>query len=289
MAKTISEAFDIFHQRLTPNTTEANAAARHRASIENCLKTNHKMTHFFKTGSNGNGTSISGYSDTDYFAVLPTDQFTTDSYYSLTKVKDTLDTRFPRTGVRISTPAIVVPFGQYRWEDIEVTPADYVKKENGYDIYEIADGNRGWMKASPDAHNAYVRTVNTKLSNKVKPLIRFMKAWKYHRDVPINSFFLELRTTKFASGENSIVYSIDIKNLIKNMLDSKLASIQDPMGVSGLIAPCKTNTYKQDALTKLETAYNRAVKAYELEQAGKIQDAFAMWNTFFNGKFPAYS
>jgi hypothetical protein len=42
-------------------------------------------------------------------------------------------------------------------------------------------------------------------------------------------------------------------------------------------------------LTKLETAYNRAVKANELEKAGKIQDAFAMWNTFFNGKFPAYS
>ena len=73
------------------------------------------------------------------------------------------------------------------------------------------------------------------------------------------------------------------------MLDSKLASIQDPMGVSGLIAACKTNTYKQDSLTKLETAYNRAVKANELEKAGKIQDAFAMCNTFFNGKFPAYS
>jgi hypothetical protein len=186
-------------------------------------------------------------------------------------------------------PAIVVPFGQSRWEDIEVTPAHYVKMENGYGIYEISDGNRGWIKASPDAHNAYVRAVNSKLSNKVKPLIRFMKAWKYYRDAPINSFFLELRTTKFASGEDSIVYSIDIKNLLKNMLDSKLASIQDPMGLSGLIAPCKTNAYKQDALTKLETAYNRAVKAYELEQAGKIQDAFAMWNTFFNGKFPAYS
>ena len=289
MAKTISEAFDIFHQRLTPNTTEANASVSHRASLESCLKTNHKMTNFFKTGSNGNGTSISGHSDTDYFAVLPADQLTTDSYYSLTKVKESLDTRFPKTGVRISTPAIVVPFGSERWEDIEVTPADYVKKENGYDVYDIADGNRGWMKASPDAHNAYVRSVNTKLLNKVKPLIRFIKAWKYYRDVPINSFFLELRTTKYASGESSIVYSIDIKNLLKNMLDSKIASIQDPMGVSGLIAPCKTDAYKQDALTKLETAYNRAVKAYELEQAGKIQEAFAMWNTFFNGKFQAYS
>ena len=73
------------------------------------------------------------------------------------------------------------------------------------------------------------------------------------------------------------------------MIDSKIASIQDPMGVSGLIAPCKTDAYKQDALTKLETAYNRALKAHQLEQSGKIQEAFTMWNTFFNGKFPAYS
>ena len=100
---------------------------------------------------------------------------------------------------------------------------------------------------------------------------------------------MELRTTKYASGKSSIIYSIDIKNLLKNMLDSNIASIQDPMDVSGLIAPCKTDTYKQDALTKLETAYNRAVKAYDLEQAGKIQEAFSMWDTFFNGKFPAYS
>ena len=47
------------------------------------------------------------------------------------------------------------------------------------------------QQASPDAHNAYVASIDTKFGGKVKPLIRFIKAWKYFRDVPISSFYLE--------------------------------------------------------------------------------------------------
>ncbi len=289
MVKTVEEGFRVFHERLTPTGGESEAAKRHRASIEMCLKNNFRITRFFRTGSFGNGTSIRGYSDADYFASIPTENLKQDSSATLREVRNVLDARFPNTGVAVRTPAVLVPFGTDTSESTEVVPADFIEEdENGYPIYEIADGSGGWIKSCPDAHNAYVTYINGELGRKVKPLVRFLKAWKYNRNVPISSFYLELRVAKYASGENSILYSIDVKNVLKMLWDNQLAAIQDPMGISGYIYPCSTDTKKYDALSKLETALVRTQKAREAEEAEKIRDAFYWWNLVFAEKFPAY-
>ena len=98
MSKTINQGFNILHSRLTPNLTESDAVKAHRKSIQECLKSNFQMTSFFKTGSNGNGTSIRGKSDTDYFARIPTHNLKENSAVSLRDIKEVLDKRFPSTG-----------------------------------------------------------------------------------------------------------------------------------------------------------------------------------------------
>lgn|GEM_PF-6159854 len=155
------------HSRLTPTGGESEAAKRHRTSIEACLKKNFEITRFFRTGSFGNGTSIRGYSDVDYFASIPTKNLKQNSDTTLRVVRDALDARFPNTGVTVRTPAVLVPFGTDASESTEVVPADFITKDkNGYHIYEIADGDGAWMKSSPDAHNAYVANINDKLGKK---------------------------------------------------------------------------------------------------------------------------
>ena len=144
------------------------------------------------------------------------------------------------------------------------------------------------MKSSPDAHNAYVRHYNDKLGNKLKPLIRFIKAWKYLRNVPISSFYLELRVTRYAQDESSIIYSIDIVRILRHLYNVNLAAMRDPMSISGLIAPCATQNLHADALSKLSTALIRAVKARTAEKEGKINDAFYWWNLLYDGKFSSY-
>jgi hypothetical protein len=287
MPMKVEEGFREFHGRLTPTGSESDAARSHRASIEACLKSNFGMKNFFRTGSFGNGTSIRSYSDVDYFAVIPTEKLKRDSALTLREVKDTLKARFPNTDVKVSTPAVVVPFGTDASETTEIVPADAVET-NRYRVFEIADGNGGWMRASPEAHNAYVTNINNDKENKVKPLIRFIKAWKYFNNVPISSFYLELRTAKYASGEQTIIYSIDFKNILKSLIDSNLASIQDPMGISGYISPCSTEAKKDEALSKLQTALKRAEYARSEESANRIPDAFYWWNMVFANQFPAY-
>ncbi len=288
MPRTIDEGFRDFLTKLTPSSSETEAAKSHRSSIETRLKRDFGLRRFARIGSFGNGTSISGYSDVDYLASLGRDTLTSNSSYSLGKIRDSLDDRFPHTGVRVSCPAVVVPFGSAKSETTEIVPADYIKEEGGHSVYDIPDCKGGWMHASPDAHNAYVATINEKLGGKVKPLIRFIKAWKCYRDVPISSFYLELRVAKYAYSESSIIYDFDVKRVLCQLRDCKLADMQDPMGVSGYIPACKTQAFYEDAISKLDTAATRAEKAREAADKGNIADAFEMWRLLYNYQFPTY-
>ncbi len=288
MPRTIDEGFRDFHIKLTPTETETESAKSHRASIETRLTNDFGLLRFFRIGSFGNGTSISSHSDVDYLASLSTGFNTSSSTYSLGKVRDSLDNRFPFTGVKVSCPAVVVPFGTRKSEIHEVVPGSYVEKRGSYMVYHIADSAGGWMKVSPEAHIDYVNSVHQKLSSKVKPLIRFVKAWKYFRDVPISSFYLEMRVAKYASEESAIVYDIDVCKFLKLLQSVRLASIQDPMGVSGYITACKTDALKEEALSKLDTAVTRAEKARSAALAGNISDAFEQWRLLYNYEFPTY-
>ncbi|MBL8045256.1 MAG: hypothetical protein JNL09_01875, partial [Anaerolineales bacterium] len=106
MPRTIDEGFRDFLTNLTPTQAESDAAKKHRASIEACLKTSFSLLRLFRSGSFGNGTSISGFSDVDYFASIPTDKLKRNSSIALSDVRDVLDARFPNTGVRVNCPAI---------------------------------------------------------------------------------------------------------------------------------------------------------------------------------------
>lgn len=290
MAKTLVQGFDTFLSWLVPLSSEHDKAKSHKDSVNSCMVNNFKCLNLFETGSFGNGTGVRHYSDTDYFAVCPSSDFWTDSSYTLRKVKEALQNTFGKTeGIEVKSPAVKIPFGSYASETLEVTPA----KRNGHLVtpvgnkysYDIPNGDGGWMQSSPGAHNAYVNRENDRLEGKLKPLIRLIKAWKFYNNVPVNSFYLELRTTKYAEGESSIVYDIDVKRIMKILYDYNLPSIQDPMGISGYVKACSTEAKKEEALSKVKTGYTRAEKAVG-KRVLNVDDAFYWWNLFYNNEFP---
>lgn len=288
MPRTIDEGFRDFLIKIRASKAEATATVSHRASIKNCIENNFGLRRFTRIGSFGNGTNVSGYSDVDYLACLPTSSLKQSSDSSLRMVKDALAARFPNTGVIVRCPTVVCPLGRYKSQHTEIVVADYVKEENGFKVYEIANDRNGWMQICPDAHNAYVAYVDKKHNGNVKQLIRLIKAWKYYKDVPIKSFYLEMRVAQYADTETCIIYDIDVKNILKMLLDNELAAMQDPMGVAGYIYPCNTEAFKQEALSKLSTAVTRAEKARDAELTNETKIAFYWWNLLYNSKFPRY-
>ncbi len=290
MPRTINEGFRDFLAKLTPSEYESTKAKNHRASIYDCLKANFGLNQFFRTGSFGNGTSISRYSDVDYFASIPYSRLSWNSSNALTQVRDALNRRFYLTSVHVDCPAVVCPFGTEAKESTEIVPARCIGKigNSNYITYEIPNCSGGWMRSSPATHNAYVRDVDQRLNGKLKPLIRFIKAWKYYKKVPISSFYLELRIAKYAERKTAIVYDIDVKRVFSHLYNLKLAQMQDPKGISGYVSACSTQAKLNEAWFKLSTALSRAEKARQAANRGNIKEAFYWWNLVYNGNFPSY-
>jgi len=289
MPRTVNEGFNDFHDKLKLVSSESDAVAKHRASIKSCLKSNFGMNRFFRMGSIGNGTNVNGYSDTDYFAGIPRENLKENSIITLRQIKEALEARFSTTsGIHVDSPAVVTPFGTKASETTEIIPADYMRTKNSVNIYDIPDGTGNWMKSSPKAHNDYVTEINSSLSYKVKPLIRFIKAWKFYNNVPVSSFYLEMRTAKFASGEKSILYTYDFRSILRGLISIDLAPMNNPSGIPGSIKSYGSESAKKETLSKLATAVQRANNAIDAEDKGKTDDAFYWWNLIFDDKFPSY-
>lgn len=92
----------------------------------------------------------------------------------------------------------------------EVVPAFYKKEAASGVLYEIPGRGNEWVLSAPKVHKQFVNAQNDRLEKRVKPLVRLVKAWRYHVEAPISSFYLEMRTAEYARAENSIYYYIDL-------------------------------------------------------------------------------
>ena len=170
--RTIAQGFNTFHSRITTSGYESGKAASHKGSITSRLEEYYDLRQLFYSGSANNGTSISKHSDVDFFASIPTSKLKSNSATTLKEVKECLQERFPNTSVYVDSPAVVLDFGSADWETAEVIPADYIEQKDGNNVYEISNGDGGWMRSSPSTHRKYVTEENTRLGKKLKPLMK---------------------------------------------------------------------------------------------------------------------
>ena len=295
LSKNVETGFDEFLSKLTPTTGESEAAKSHRASILQCLNDNFEIENYFQSGSFGNGTSIAGFSDVDRFVCISTKELPKNSRIFLNKIYRVINNRFPRSTVKIRRPAIVIPFGRDAKESTDIIPAIHAgEMESGHSIYDIPNFSAGWMESYPEAHTDYVRETDKEYNGRVRPLIRFIKAWKYYCKVPISSFYLELQVVKYVKERKSIVYDWDITRIFQFLRNSNYSPIEDPFDDSNLIEPFTKKPNFFDALAnnrdtaknKLNRALNFSEKAVQARDKGDNKRALHFWNIVFNGNFP---
>jgi len=95
-------------------------------------------------------------------------------------------------------------------------------------------------------------------------------------------------TATYASGEKTIIFDIDIKNIFARLKAGGFASVDDPYGVTGTISLFKTAADRTVATEKIGKALERAEHARAAESSGRTKDAFDWWDRVYNGFFPAY-
>lgn len=258
----------------TPTSTQFDAARSHRASIEARLDYDLGVREMFEIGSLRHGTGVWRHSDADFLVVLKGVQ-PQSPWTMLNKVKQSLQGRFTSTPVVIRRPAVVCKFSD---ATVEIVPA-YESSPSGYWIADPADE---WMKTHPKDHNNYVNRVNNDHNGNVKRLARQIKVWKYLRNAPISSCYLEMRAAQHMDGESTYAPLWDLHQALKKMLDIKLASMNDPTGLGSRFGSCSSESNKQDALSKLETAVTRARKAKNYATEDDHESAIEQLKLLFN-------
>ncbi|MCF8542783.1 MAG: hypothetical protein K9G24_06855 [Candidatus Nanopelagicales bacterium] len=262
----------------TPLSAEFDAARAHRDSIEARLETNLGIYRMFEIGSLRHGTGVWLHSDADYLVSLKG----TKPQWSnsmLERVRASLAARFQATPITVRRPAVVCHFSD---GVVEVVPG-YIADTAGGDCgYWIAAPGGDWMKTYPEVHNRYVNDVNRKHGGAAKQLARLLKVWKYERNVPISSCYLEMRAARHMDEQSSYVPVWDVYLVLDHLETHGLAAMNDPTGLGSRFTACSSDATKRDALAKLSTAAGRARIARERYSDGGHAASVAQLELLFD-------
>lgn len=288
MQRSVNQAFNEFLSRLTPLASQRSAAAAHRASVDTALSKKLSIRTSWETGSFHHGTGIRSHSDVDLLISIGNPK-PTSSDTALNWVRDALKASFPYTTVRVSRPAVVVEFAGSA-ETWEIIPG-FLTGRGGDSrlVYDIPGAASGWQDTAPAVHLKYVNDTNgiPAVAGGAKKLARLVKAWKYYNNVPISSFYLEMRAAEHVATQSTFIPAWDIYQLLNKLNNHGLAGMNDPEGASGRFFACSSESQKAIALSKLRTAVGRADKALDAYRNNRELTAFTYYDLLFGNRFPS--
>lgn len=257
---TFADILPLFAPSLAPAAVDRAVVKDRKQKIVDALEGDGlKVVTTFEAGSFSHGTGVRAHSDVDLMVWVTHEQQTHLPSSILNRFRHALVLSTHVASASVSNPAVRTEF----WSDprFEVVPAFTSGKT---DVFEIGGRRDEWVLSSPKSHNRYVNEQNDRLSKRVKPLVRLLKAWKYHIEVPISSFYLEMRAAQHAAGEATIILDIDLRAVIRKAISINVADINDPTGLTGRIPACASEDKRAaakramvDALANLEAADTR--------------------------------
>jgi Second Messenger Oligonucleotide or Dinucleotide Synthetase domain len=238
----------------------------------------------FESGSWTHGTSIKAKSDVDYMAVATgtRPRWPSSALEAAKTAVKGCDWKI--NDVRVSSPVIGITY--YTQPDFEVAPAWFNKRISGFDVYWIAGRGDEWVLSAPGAHLVYVNQQNDRLSKKVKPLVRLLKAWKHHVGAPVSSFYLEMRTAEYAAGETSIIYDIDLRRVFNSIVAAGARDMNDPAHIVGRIPACASDEKRRRTVGMLSAALSNLRAADEAMSAGDRSAYWVAMRNVFGTDYP---
>ncbi|MEV8513466.1 hypothetical protein [Dactylosporangium sp. NPDC051484] len=266
-----------FAETLAPAAPDRTEVSLRRQKILQALsRSNLRVDSMFESGSWSHGTGVRAHSDVDYMARATGNRPMRPST-ALAVAKEAIrGCDFKITSTAVSSPVIAVGYSSV--PNFEIAPAWYYGTSNGFDVYVIAGRKDEWVFSAPEAHLKYVDRQNDRLSKKVKPLARLLKAWKYHMGVPVSSFYLEMRTAEFAAGVKSIVYDVDLPSMLGRLIGFGVRDMNDPEQIVGRIPACASDEKERRTIQLAKDALAHLAKA---AAAKERRDAGEYWNSMY--------
>lgn len=292
MATTIASAFQQLKENLEITGLQKTTVSIRQQNVRKAVEDELKVLDSFLTGSYTRSTMIAPLkeADIDIFIILDSEYFYHyDGQYGvqaglLDLVKRTLRRTYPNTpDISRNGQAVTIQFTDFM---VDVVPAFY-RKGGGYLIPNSI--SQSWISTDPKKHIEIWATNNEKHNGDLVPLIKMIKGWNRTINNHFRSFHLEVMVLQILNGIKISDYPSGSRYFFDKGRNYIRQNNPDPAGYGGDIGNyLKTQEKIDDAVSRFETAYDRAIKAEDYARRGLIAEAFNMWRKIFGNYFPAY-
>lgn len=287
VATTIASSFRQMRTNLEITTLQQSTVSTRQQNVRNAIARGLIVKESFVTGSYKRHTMISplAEADIDIFVVLDPQYYKAGGYAALLdRVREVLLETYTSTPqISRNGQAVTITFTDFV---VDVVPAFY-RKGGGFLIPSTSQHR--WIATDPRVHETSMSEANAAHDGNLVPIIKMIKGWNRQINRSFRSFYLELLVEKILCGvtisndQSACRYVFDKgRELIKYKM-------KDPAGLdSDQIPGLLSVNNVEDAVSRFNTAYNRAIRAESFARNGKLADAVNEWRKVFGDYFPAY-
>lgn len=286
MPITITSGFNALKSNLEITSLQKSTVSVRQTNIREAVADGFTILDSFLVGSYVRSTMISRLkeSDVDIIVIIDASYFTK---YSATSLLDRLRTILKRTYP--STPkvsrngqAVTISFTDF---NVDVVPS-FNRKGGGYLIPDAI--NNIWISTNPKVHQSNLTSSNKWHSGELIPVIKMIKGWNRCIGNPFYGFYLELMVKNILNNVSISSYSSAVRYVFDKGREKIKYKLSDPADYGSDIKGLNNISTVEEAVSRFETAYNRAIKAEKYETNGRIELAYGEWKKIFPRYFPSY-
>ena len=267
---------------------ESIAIARKRDLVSYFDRTFDMAEDVFAVGSYARDT-MSREKDIDFMAIMEAygedkywDRYKSDSSKFLYWVRNRLNDRYPNTKVSSRQICVKLDFTEIV---TDITPG-FLRKGGGY---LIPDGKGGWMATNPPFHKVFIDDADANHDYDLKDMVKILKYWNSRNSHILLSFHMELLTeVTYRNGKIASNKAFAMKEALRCMPQHLRVSTPDPWEPGENVSNYLSAQDRKTVIDMLMGDVARAERALELSSAGRVREAFALWDEVFRGGFPSY-
>jgi len=292
MTTTIEGAFREFKSNIEPTGLQKSTVSSRQQNVRDAVSKELSVLDSFLAGSYSRSTMIAPLkeADVDIFIILDNEYF---YHYDgknggqaglLDLLKRTLKKTYTKTpDISRNGQAVTISFTDFI---VDVVPA-FNRKGGGYLIPNSILQN--WISTDPKKHIEIWTAENQAHNSDLIPLIKMMKRWNKMINNYFMSFHLEVMILQTLYQVKITDYSSGVRYFFDKARDYVTKQNPDPAGYKGDVGAYINTQQKIDnAVSRIEAAYKRALKAEDYADRYKVEDAIDMWRQIFGNYFPSY-
>lgn len=286
MATTILSSFQKLKENLEITGLQKSTVSTRQENVRDVVAGEMDVLDSFLTGSYAKSTMIAPLSeaDIDIFIILDPKYYEADGQASLLdKVKRALLKTYTKTPkISRNGQAVTITFTDFI---VDVVPA-FNRKGGGYLIPDSV--SKIWIKTNPRVHVDVMVAENTNHNGDLVPIIKMIKGWNKNINNDFVSFYLELLAMKILKNVTITDFPSGMRYFFDKGREAIKYKVQDPVEYGGQINGLRNCNTVEDAISRFETAYNRAVKAEQYVKNDNIENAVNEWQKIFGDYFPTF-